>query len=253
MPNHVTHRIVVTGPMAALDRFVATFIGKVTEKNWKDEEEEYTTFDFNNLVPMPELIRNSESTSAISNGLAILGRTDVPASFGTVFSLQEMLNLPWAQAAGIVDTEALKKFLLERDPSCVEKAEHAIKTYEECGHTDWYSWSIDKWGTKWNAYGVSVEREGDERLVLKFDTAWSPPEPIFVALATREEVRGLKFDIKAFDEGWCFAYVAAIEGGHFLGEGVKATPELYELVYGRKPEIDEDEDEGETEQEEAAQ
>jgi len=46
-----------------------------------------------------------------------------------------------------------------------------IKKY---GSANWYDWSVDNWGTKWNAY--SEEEDEGERV---FQTAWSPPEGIF--------------------------------------------------------------------------
>ena len=42
---------------------------------------------------------------------------------------------------------------------------------------DWYTWSIEHWGTKWNAYDVDVTDK-----CIQFDTAWSCPEPIVKAL-----------------------------------------------------------------------
>ena len=47
----------------------------------------------------------------------------------------------------------------------------------EHGADNWYDWSINCWGTKWNSADVTVEDEGDV-LRYYFDTAWSPPEPI---------------------------------------------------------------------------
>ena len=57
--------------------------------------------------------------------------------------------------------------------------------YEErrmYGAKNWYDWSWDNWGTKWNAYEITVERDYDDQLRVEFLTAWSEPEPIFYAL-----------------------------------------------------------------------
>ena len=50
-----------------------------------------------------------------------------------------------------------------------------VETY---GYFDWYNWSVDNWGTKWNAYETII---GDD--VIGFDTAWSHPEPIIAAIS----------------------------------------------------------------------
>lgn len=50
------------------------------------------------------------------------------------------------------------------------------------GADNWYDWSINNWGTKWNSYHDEVDYDGEKSLVYKFDTAWSPPEPVIDAL-----------------------------------------------------------------------
>jgi hypothetical protein len=238
MPNHVTHRVVVRGPAPDLSLFKDTFLPLQTATDQAgDPHSPERVFDFNALVPMPEIIRDTESSSTVNDGLVVLGMPKIPDLFGHATSLTEAITkylaMPWVEAAGVTDYEALKRLLLERSPDCVEKAQTAMRAYEAYGHISWYSWSIEKWGTKWNAYDVRIVEHAQDHLVFCFDTAWSPPVPIFHALATREEVTNLTFEITAFDEGWGFAYVGAISNGHHLGEIVEATPDLYKVVYDR--------------------
>lgn len=244
MPNHVTHRVTITGPSANIDAFVAAFIVSGTEKNWKGEDEDFTLFDFNKIIPMPDLLKGTESSTAVSDGLIVLGRTDIPDMFGST-SAQRMLEYPWVKEAGVTDLEGLKALLLKRDPNCVAIAEAAIKAYEACGHTSWYSWSVQNWGTKWNSYSYELVKREPELLEFTFDTAWSPPEPVFEALAKRDEVKGLDIKIAAFDEGWGFAYIAKIGDGYCMSQDLEATDELYERVYGEPPEHDDEEEDGE--------
>lgn len=55
---------------------------------------------------------------------------------------------------------------------------------EATGYTSWYDWSIDNWGTKWDANPDEVDQLGDQEdyLELRFDTAWCPPMPWVKAL-----------------------------------------------------------------------
>lgn len=39
----------------------------------------------------------------------------------------------------------------------------------------WFLWSLDSWGTKWNAFETAVERYG-RFAVIRFKTAWSEPD-----------------------------------------------------------------------------
>ncbi|RKN86774.1 hypothetical protein [Paenibacillus ginsengarvi] len=66
----------------------------------------------------------------------------------------------------------------------------------------WYNWSLEHWGTKWNAYEISVNEN-----VIRFDTAWSAPFPIFESL--HEKFSDFTFDIKYADEDMGYNF------GHF--------------------------------------
>ena len=58
---------------------------------------------------------------------------------------------------------------------------------------DWWNWRNENWGTKWNlvpthdgdltAY-MTVE-DGEDFIMLEFDTAWSPPEGIYEAIVDK--------------------------------------------------------------------
>ncbi|MEC0233568.1 hypothetical protein P4H71_04260 [Paenibacillus kribbensis] len=76
-------------------------------------------------------------------------------------------------------------------------------SYGESGlRPAWYQWSLDNWGTKWNAYDIYITEN-----VIRFDTAWSAPGPIFQALYNR--FPDYTFDIKYADEdlGYNFGHL----------------------------------------------
>ena len=72
---------------------------------------------------------------------------------------------------------------------------------EKTGFKNWYDWSLDKWGTKWNAYHTQTTDNTDS-IELMFDTAWSCPVPIFEVLEIKWPV--LTFEGFAIDEGFMF-------------------------------------------------
>jgi hypothetical protein len=52
-----------------------------------------------------------------------------------------------------------------------------IKKY---GHSDWYGWATDNWGTKWDInefYGVDRQEISDDESTISFafQSAWAPP------------------------------------------------------------------------------
>lgn len=58
----------------------------------------------------------------------------------------------------------------------------------EHGTASWYDWACANWGTKWDICSpwdtdeIYVADDGKETYVFKFDTAWSPPIPIYDAM-----------------------------------------------------------------------
>jgi hypothetical protein len=58
---------------------------------------------------------------------------------------------------------------------------------------NWYQWSCSHWGTKWNAYDMVVDTDG-----IRFETAWSCPEPIVRKLA--EMLPGVEWQWAYADE-----------------------------------------------------
>lgn len=132
MPNHVDISCTVTGPRADVQRFYKeSFVSETASAPGSPVAE---WFDFNTVVPMPQLMLKSGG---------------------------------------------------------------------------WYSWSIKKWGTKWNAYrcmlrGSVFDAPGASgALEFSFCTAWSFPEPVFRALA--EKYPTLRFECACWEEMMQFA------------------------------------------------
>lgn len=81
------------------------------------------------------------------------------------------------------------------------------KCLEETGYDSWYTFSVNEWGTKWNAYSqrnsimlndIGNDAEENERLVLenikanggyptivRFETAWSTPVQLYSAFSEK--------------------------------------------------------------------
>lgn len=42
-----------------------------------------------------------------------------------------------------------------------------------------YNWSVENWGTKWDASIIDWDRSGDNEIRLYFESAWSPPTTLY--------------------------------------------------------------------------
>lgn len=233
MPNHVTTRCTVTGP--ATD--VAAFRAKMFVPQ---PENDRVIFDFRSIIPMPAILADIEESNVSENGAELImlrAKSGAPFATGGMYEFEvERIRKDVGMLRDPIQDVA--RAYLAKHPEYEAAGLKRLQAITETGFCSWYPWSIEKWGTKWNAYDFSIETE--EPLQFKFDTAWSFPTPVFTELA------------KAFPaiKLHCFTYD---EGGNFAGRGFfnpspsdepfstcDATDELYEIVYGHKPERDED-------------
>ena len=91
---------------------------------------------------------------------------------------------------------------------------------EKYGHADWYSWSVDNWGTKWNCDAqdwMKIENPNADQasVTFWFDSAWSPPTALYEFIESSSE-----FILKA-------SYLE--EGMSFVGQFSGGMDECYEF------------------------
>lgn len=61
-----------------------------------------------------------------------------------------------------------------------------------------YDWSIENWGTKWNAINVTICDDG-----FSFETAWSPCSPVIAALARKFPEASVRYTYSESGCGFC--------------------------------------------------
>jgi hypothetical protein len=244
MPNNVTNRIVVRGDAGEIARLKALVIKDDGGGSYDSEH-----FDFNAVIERPRSLSEVEAGTTTGRGLAVLGYViqDGEAVYvGQEKTLARFLNMGWGAEEGVKTAADMAVYLRARNPRCEAMARIALDNLEAYGHADWYDWSVTNWGTKWNAYDYRVVSEELGYWEFVFDTAWSVPEPVLYQLA--EMFPSLSFEVRSFDEGWCFAYYLDIRGTEAEERLIKGgdTPEMREMyaeVYGEEPEDDSDDGE----------
>jgi hypothetical protein len=85
---------------------------------------------------------------------------------------------------------------------------------KEEGIPTWYDWNVDNWDTKWNACDASYDWDGEESIKFYFDTAWSPPVKIFVAMVKQHPE--LSFQFLCEIEGVDYAASFSLFGTDFM-------------------------------------
>jgi hypothetical protein len=87
---------------------------------------------------------------------------------------------------------------------------------------DWYDWSVKHWGTKWDAYDVSLPEydEADSSVSYNFLTAWAAPIPAITAMS--KQFPNLTFTLTSEQE-WGEGEILVFTGGFYSARGVWAT------------------------------
>ena len=94
----------------------------------------------------------------------------------SAFSLNQLAKVPEALSSASSP---------ERDE---DRVQINLDTY---GAKDWYDWCNKNWGTKWDVEAEIVLDEtspmlpGNRTVKFQFDSAWSPPLPVYDVLAAR--------------------------------------------------------------------
>jgi hypothetical protein len=71
---------------------------------------------------------------------------------------------------------------------------------EKYGAADWYSWSVENWGTKWDVESVDAAEADGNSVSVYFDSAWAPP----IAFYQHMETLGFTVDAFYYEPGMAF-------------------------------------------------
>lgn len=152
MPNNIANRLKVIGKdINDIEDFLDFICG----------EDEGVIIDFNNIVPMPQCLKDTEESTRSFDGvqyyLQQVGETELLKQLKPYF-------------APLKDFSSYDKEKLEE---LYAIGERYYNNYKECGYFTWYKWSIDNWGTKWNAYESNIVDSNNNEVDIIFYTAWS--------------------------------------------------------------------------------
>lgn len=146
--------------------------------------------DFNELIPMPEGLNDTEPCCYTFN----------PSLESIANQLEEqytLLNADKLSASEFAEKVTTDKHLVNsiikeynipvsddlfdrREEVHVKSIVMSFHAYKQCGEVSWYNWRIKNWGTKWNATNDYID---EDALVMEFETAWDAPINIIMELS----------------------------------------------------------------------
>lgn len=196
MPNWVTNSITITCDNDEILNAYFNIVGRQGE-----------SFDFDKIIPMPkelEIPSGSETGEGITC-VKWFAHPDCPETSDIIPKMkpeQYVFLLKRLGESQDIDINALALEMCRvrkahqgfypNDPdleqqdweSMLQLGKQACSNAMAYGATDWYSWCISNWGTKWN-----VNRPGDSRIEddgsVWFETAWRAPLPIVRRIVTQ--------------------------------------------------------------------
>jgi len=123
---------------------------------------------------------------------------------------------------------------------CDEKREFDVNGKKE--FLDWYWWRVHFWGTKWNLGKDSLQVDhSDNQVVMRFDTAWSPPEPIVMKLG--EMFPALTFSLEYEEPGCAFYGFLECKNGEVIRyETYDMTEESHPQYFDFEEDEEDDDD-----------
>lgn len=240
MPNHLTSVCTVTGDEREVSRFREHCIVS-------GEKGETMRFAFEQIVPVPPEVEGTESGSEADLGLFAL--SGLESGGGTREEMRQAFGFPgqlelyarhhptFAYVRGKTSVEDLRKHLEKHAPQVLEKGRKALACFRATGAASWYEWNQEHWGTKWNAYEYAERSREPGKFVFEFQTAWSIPKPVFLALS--KQYPQLRFEGTTIDEGGG-AFVWNFFGDCCRIIEVEETREREVFVYGRAREEDDE-------------
>lgn len=119
--------------------------------------------DFNNIIPMPEEIKETmEEGRMVDYAWAYYQAKE----FGDYTEIDKCLRSSlWVESEGIKTRNKLLDYFLKQKADIYEYGKHLYNLEKKYGCHKWYEWSMKHWKVKWNA--CDARREGN---VIVYET-----------------------------------------------------------------------------------
>lgn len=159
--------------------------------------------------------------------LALIGADRTPCAF----DFSAVVPYPAEYAERDAEYQALGGFIEKNKPENAEKLAAFVAKWgddRDGFNAGGYDWCCENWGTKWQAIDPEL-RQSKRGTLLKFDTAWAPPEPVIRALAKR--FPNVRLSLEYFEGGMGYSGGLAFRDTRDLDEGEEREDRWYSNEY----------------------
>ena len=213
MANDFRNRLTLRGERETLEKVFDSISTKGAFKNGSGR-----VFDFEKVIPTPDDL-HIESNSGAETVVLLYMRQ---AGF--------MFASPYDRFVK-TELERYEKWDDETKAKMKKLARQYLANIAKYEYPNWYSFHIDKWGTKWNSYGANV-RKGDS---LEYETANGYPKHVVEELSRKWP--DVEFDLTAADEDiGSYTIKGTFKNGVFDGVEEHRTPKAFDIAFELFPE-----------------
>ena len=243
MPNWITNRVTLhNADQKEIDKVIDFLRSKDSE------------LDFNNIISMPEELKNTTAGSKADYAWAYYHAREL----GDFVEIDKMLDYEWVKREGIkTRDELLDNLSKSHIEACKFDSllEHLFEGYEDIhkygewlynldkkyGCHDWYEWSLDHWGVKWNACDARRERN-----IIVFETPWEGVPRLMLMVSEKFPQVVMDYEFADEDFGYNTARYTFV-GGEVVAENEPTdntieSRQLAKSILGWEPPVDFNED-----------
>lgn len=217
MPNHITNLITFGTDSDSLAAFQQML------RDMRAEDQPLGSFDFNKLIPMPKSLNIEEGTRT-EQGLKLY--QEFMRERAAIIK-SDMSPARKENALAVLDRTWRPRRM--DDPDTWSLGEKAYDNLQKYGHTSWYSWCIQNWGTKWNSYQSSPLQDGDD--TMRFLTAWAAVPNLIKKLSEKYPEQTITYCWADEEVGYNVGEIV-LRGGDIIEDHtpVSGSREAYEMA-----------------------
>lgn len=184
MPNWVKNKIIIGN-----SKYGKELINKYVALN---EETGEIEFDFNKVIKMPEELQieySSRSDKAlclyvtyINPSISYYGEKEDKIGEKDYADLVCLLKERAITVSNFdLSLEKINELIGDNsEVDLLKLGKQQVENLQKYGALNWYDWSINNWGTKWNADDfISLD---DDKTIM-FSTAWDPAVPVVIEMS----------------------------------------------------------------------
>ena len=202
MPNWIKNKLIVGS-----SEYIETIIKKYCVYNTENKQYD---LDFNKVIKMNENL-NIEFSSMSEKGLTLYltkinpsvkyyGNLNDKILKETYLKIENMLKDHFIikNKEIIYSEDELNKVLLKystQEQKLLDLGKKQIDNLIKYNAINWYEWSINNWGCKWNASDLKIL---DNKKSITFETPWDPPIPVILEMSKQNPT--IKFAFLYSDE-----------------------------------------------------